>query len=331
MGQLMEISKGKTALMLILMLIFSTSGCINSASSNEDIQENLTEDQEFDRPNKNLDAKIVKIEFDRDDYIAGEKVTAELLIANIGDETIIDEKIELEAKVVTLNDFMANMYLKTMTDEGKTRDFTIEFDKKIEPESVKSIKAIFSTQKEMQGRSLAGNYEITINLFINDQWADSEVLPIKLKGGTPREFSPEPDPTSTPEPTSTSTPTSTPTPTPSPTPTPTLTPTPTPTPEPIVVDEPTGNITYARVKAWRFANTDLVIDAGDEVLWDNHDDTAFTIVEMNGKLENLTLGSEKKLKYLFNTTGYYRFELYYSSLNRDPSTQNITVRLNASQ
>ncbi len=310
-------------IILFILIVAALSGCTGSKETVP------TDTKKYEKTNLNLDGAIVKVKFDRDNVIAGEKVLAELIVGNTGSEKIINETVEIKAKVETLDDFLANMYLKTMSDEKKTGTFTIDFDTPIEPGKNDRISAIFRTEKERQGRSLAGTYEVTINLFVNGQYADTEVLPITLYSGTPKDFTPTPVPT--PSPTPTPTPSPTPTPTPIITETPTPAPTPTPTPEPVVVATPTGKIVPARVMASRFTVSKLQINAGDQVIWDNQDETTYTIVEADKKIANLTLVWLGKAKYIFNTTGDYSLGLYYNNMKNGtvPSIQNITVRVNA--
>lgn len=157
----------KWVLLILLLLI---SGCIDK---NVDETQNL-------RTNPNLKVKIVNLEFDSEYIIAGEKVIAKLEIANLGNETIVNETVELKAKVKRLDDFLANLYLKTLSDEKKTQTFTIDFNVVIPPGKVETISALFNTKREMHGKSLAGEYEITINLYVNGEWTDSKVVPITL-------------------------------------------------------------------------------------------------------------------------------------------------------
>lgn len=310
-------------IILLILIVAALSGCTGSKETVP------TETKKYERTNLNLEAAIVKVKFDRDNVIAGEKVLAELIVGNTGSEKITNETVEIKAKVSTLDDFLANMYLKTMSDEKKTGTFTIDFDTPIEPGKNDRISAVFRTEKERQGRSLAGTYEVTINLFVNGQYADTKVLPITLYSGTPKDFTPTPVPT--PSPTPTPTPSPTPTPTPIITETPTPAPTPTPTPEPVTVATPTGTTYYARIMGSKFTVTSVQINAGDAVQWkDFDDDKPYTIVDMDKKMANITLRAGGTATYIFNTTGTYSFGLYYNFMKgAAPSFQNITVRVNA--
>jgi plastocyanin len=304
---------------MLFILIIAFSGCTGSKDDNVP-----AELQSFELANPNLNGKIVDVELFPSDIRAGEKVTAEVSIANTGTENITKEAIEIKAKVKTLNDSMANLALKFMGDDKKTRTFTIDFDEEIKPGTVKPISAIFQTQQQMQGRNLAGTYQITTTLSVNGQKVDAKALPITLHSGTPREFTPVPTPPPTP------TPTHTPTQTATETLAVTETPTPTPTPEPVTVATPTGKVVYSRIKVDRIAPSNLQIDAGDEVLWDNFEDTVYTLVEMDNKIANITVSQGGKSKYIFNTTGNYKLGVYFRNMREAPSTQTIVVRVNAS-
>lgn len=305
---------------LSILIITALSGCFG------DEEPAPEEMKKYERTNLNLDGKIVNVKLFPEDARAGEKVTAELVVANTGTEKIVNETVEIKAKVKTLDDFLANMYLKTMSDDAKTVTITVPFGTEIEPGMNKPISAVFRSEKERQGRSLAGTYEITVILFVNGQWADTKVLPITLSSGTPREFTPTPTPSPTP------TPTLTPTPTPTVTETPTPTPTPTPEPTPFVAATPTGKEIFIKLEASRLIPSSVQINAGDKVIWDNYVDDSYTLVEMNNKIANITLriGPGGKTPYIFNTTGDYTFRLYDKYKKPTIGILNVTVRVNAS-
>ena len=89
-----------------------------------------------------------------------------------------------------------------MSEEKKTRVIDpIEFETEIEPGTIKSVSARFHTIKEMEGRSLAGTYEITMTLSVNGQKVETRVNPITLHLGDVREFTPAPTPVPSPTPT----------------------------------------------------------------------------------------------------------------------------------
>ncbi len=312
-------------IMLIILIVTALSGCTGTKPTTS-FQTDSVLVQKLQHSDPNLDATVTELKFDRNDIRAGEKVTADLMVLNSGTENITNESVEIKAKVNTLDDFLANIYLKTMSDEKKTGTKTIDFDSKenpyylIKPGEKKMLSAVFPTEKERQGKSLAGTYDVTITLSANGEKIEARSLPITLLSGETREFTPTPTPSPTP----------TPTPTPAPTINMTATPTPTPTPEPVVVATPTGKSVYARVKESRFTVSNLQVNAGDAVLWDNFDDTLYTIAEKDKKVANLTLRSGEKVSYIFNTTGNYSLGLYYNFMRIAPSIQTINVRINAS-
>ncbi len=305
----------KSAPVVLLLLIVAFSGCTGSKSTGATLPDEL---QNVQLANPNLNGKIIDVKLVPSDIRAGENVTAELIIANAGAENITKESVELRSKAETLDDTIANLALKFMGDDKKTRTFKIDFDENITPGTVKPISAYFQTKQQMLGRNLAGTYQITIILSVNGQKVDAKVIPVTLHSGKPREFTPTPTPP--------------PTPTPAPTPVPTiaetlaLTPTPTPTPEPVVTATPTGRKVYARIMANRFTEPKKEIDAGDAIMWDNIDDTRYTLIETGGKVANITV--KDKVTFVFNTTGDYRFQLYYTNVRTPYSYQEIIVKVN---
>jgi plastocyanin len=303
----------RLSIILLILVVVALSGCTGSDSSEAATMEII----KFDRANPNLNANIVDVKFDRDDIIAGEKVTAELSIANTGSEKITNETVEIRAKVKSLDDSLANLYLKTMSEEKKSRLIDpIEFDTEIEPGNVKPISAVFNTIKEMEGRSLAGKYEINITLSVNGQKVEARIIKITLKSGTPREFTTTP----TPSPAPTLTPTSTPT----PEITETATPEPTPEPTPYTAPAPTGNNTTIFVKDDRYYPSNITINAGDMVLFVNKMLEDYTLVEKDKKIPDMVLRARNN--YTFFTTGEYRIELRFRNMHFEPHVLTIKVK-----
>jgi plastocyanin len=320
-------------IIVLILLVVALSGCTGSETS----KTTSVEVQRFDRADQNLDAKIVDVKLEPDDVRAGEKVIANLFIANIGSEKITNETVEIKAKVKTLDDSLANIYLKTMSDEKKTWTMPFEFETEIEPGTVKTVSTVFNTIKEMDGRSLAGTYEITITLSANGQKIESRILPITLKSGTLREFTPIPTPTPLFTPTPTFTPTLTPAPTPALTPTQTPTiivptpeiteianPTPTPETTPFVAATPTGKNVTVIVKADMYTPSDITIGAGDMVIWINKELDDYTLVEMDNKIPDIVLRARNN--YTFSTTGNYRIALKYRNMRVEPKILTVNVK-----
>lgn len=319
-------------LILLIILAVALSGCTGSDSSTIDSAKTTTvQVQKIAHENTDLQAQVVEVKLEPDDVRAGEKVTAQLLVANTGTEIIASETVEIKAKVITLDDTLANLALKTMGDEKKTRSYSMNFNTEIKPGTNGKIAATFKTIEQMEGRSLAGTYEITITLSVNGQKVEARIMPVTLKSGTPREFTPVP----TPSPTPTPIPTSTPKPVPTTEITEIATPTPTPEPTPFIAATPTGKIIQTRIiprgQSDVFAVSTLEIDAGDQVLWVNMIDRSYTIEEVDTKIPILNVRALGRANYIFNATGIYNFKLNYKPMRGEPSTQTITVRYNASQ
>ncbi|MCX9085049.1 MAG: hypothetical protein OIN87_09665 [Candidatus Methanoperedens sp.] len=308
-------------IILIIFLAVVFSGCTGSETS----KITAVEVVRFDRANQDLDAKIVDIKLEPDDIIAGEKVIAKLDLANTGSEKIITETVDIKAKVKSLDDSIANIYLKTMSDEKKSRYIEpIKFETEIEPGTIKTVSASFNTIKEMEGRSLAGIFEITITLTVNGQKTEARVLPVTLKSGTPRVFTSAPTPTPTPTPAAALAMIP-----PDPKITQTAIPKPTPEPTPYIALSPTGKNTTIFVKDDRYYPSDITIEAGDMVLWVNKVDSDYTLVELDKKIPDMVLRARNS--YTFSTTGEYRIGLYFKPMRGEPRILTINVRHNASQ
>jgi cell division septation protein DedD len=310
-------------LILLIILAVALSGCTGSGSESPK-NPTIVEVQKIDHENTNLDARVVEVKLVPEDIRAGEKVTAELLIANIGIETITNETIEIKATVQTLDDTLANVALKTMNEEQKSRNYSMDFNTVIKPGTNGKVSAVFKTIEQMQGRSLAGTYKITITLSVNGQKVEARIMPLTLLSGTPREFTPVP--TSTPAPTPTRAPTLILTPgkpemaTPSPTPS--------PEPTPYVAATPTGKNYTIYIKGGWYNPANLDIDAGDMVNFVNKDDSDYILVEMDKKIPDMLL--RIRTGYVFNTTGNYRIGLYFKPMRGEPRIVAINVRHNES-
>lgn len=96
--------------------------------------------------------------------------------------------------------------------------------------------------------------------------------------------------------------------------------------EPVTVATPTGKIIVAKVIGKKFGQSNLKINAGDEVVWDNGDTEGYVLIEMDKKIANITLPFNGNAKYIFNTSGDYRLTLNYYNIGRiSPVIQNIIV------
>ncbi len=215
---------------VIVFMIVALSGCTDQEVSTQ------PEGQTFERANLNLDGKMMSIELTPTDARAGENITAKLVVGNTGTENVISETIEIQAKARSLNDFFANLALTAMSDEKKTMTFTTEFTEEIKPGMIKTLTRVFPTPRELKGRNLAGNYDITVILSVNGQKVESKTVKLKLGSGVPRDIYNTQEPASTAASTVAITATATPAITSVVTTAPIETPTPVPTPEVVTVD-----------------------------------------------------------------------------------------------
>ncbi|MCZ7373214.1 MAG: hypothetical protein O8C60_06095, partial [Candidatus Methanoperedens sp.] len=267
-------------LIILILLAAALSGCVGS--SEDELQVGT---QTFERTNLDLDGKIVDLKLLPEDVSAGEDVSADLVVANTGKENIINETIYIKAKVKTLDDFFANLALKAVSDDMKTKVYTMDFEEEIKPGTNKPISAVFHTVKEMKGKNLAGKYSVMVILSVNGQKVDSRVIQFTLNSGKSK----KPNSTqsnATPTVTVTSAPTST------FTPVPTITSTPAPTPEPTpeaVTVEPSGIIRVTRIMGYKFGEPSVTIDAGDTLQWYNLDEDTMNLVEVDGKMDNISV------------------------------------------
>jgi len=213
---------------VILFMIVALSGC-----TDQDVS--IPEGQTFERANLNLDGKMMSIELTPTDARAGENITAKLVVGNTGTENIISETIEIQAKARSLNDFFANLALTAMSNEKKTMTFSTEFTEEIKPGMIKTLTRVFPTPRELKGRNLAGNYDITVILSVNGQKVESKTVKLKLGSGVSREIYNNQEPASTAASTF-ATATETPAPKVTAAMTATPIPTPVPTPEMVTVD-----------------------------------------------------------------------------------------------
>ncbi len=169
---------------ILILLILALSGCTGQDVSTE------TGGQTFERSNPNLNGKMMNLELLPNDARAGENITANLVVGNIGKENIVGETIEIRAKVKSLDDSLANLALAAMSDQKKTMAFAMNFDEDIKPDTIKQLTYVFPTPRELKGRNLAGTYEITVILSVNGQKVESKTIKMRLRSGKPRD-SPE--------------------------------------------------------------------------------------------------------------------------------------------
>ncbi len=130
--------------------------------------------------NQILDGRIVSISFDKDKYYAGDTVIAELVVENTGDIDITSEKVTIKATCTRLDDFWGNLALKFKGEEERSKTYSISFSEIIKPGQIKTLSASFRTLAEMDGISLAGDYDILVKLEIDGRVVDTKALKLTL-------------------------------------------------------------------------------------------------------------------------------------------------------
>lgn len=131
------------------------------------------------KPNP-FNGKIESVTFGKENYKAGDTVNAEMKVKNIGEGNITSEKIIIKVKCVELESFGGNMLLNTLSDEEKTKTYTMSFSDVILPGESKTLSASFKTPKEMSGVSLSGEYDLSLTLKVNGHNVDQKNLDLVL-------------------------------------------------------------------------------------------------------------------------------------------------------
>jgi len=107
----------------------------------------------------------------------------------------------------------------------------------------------------------------------------------------------------------------------------TSTATPTPLMTPLAEVTPTGNAIRIRLDGARGFNPNIqTINAGDEVIWDNYDQVAVTLVSNDGLFDAKLLAYYQQYRYAFTKPGSYTFTLKNKNL-----TGTIIVEIPATQ
>lgn len=164
---------------MVMAMTLSVSGCVDE---DEDSTAALSPGTitHFQAEDSAINVQIVSITFDEDNYKAGDKVTATLEVKNTGTDDITSEKIDITARLVKLKSTTANLALKTLSDDKKKRSYSKTYKELIIPGDTKNLSAVFTTQAELEGISLAGEYDIYIKLYVNDVNVGSSNLVLRL-------------------------------------------------------------------------------------------------------------------------------------------------------
>lgn len=167
-------------IVMAIALVLSTSGCFGKDTASTPTTTKPVTSTHIETGDSAIDAKIVSITFDKANYKAGDKVTAVLMIKNTGTVEITSEKIDITAKLLKLKSTAANLALKAVSAEKKTRSYSMPYKVSIQPDETKELSAVFTTKKELEGISLAGEYDIYIKLYVNNMKVGSSSLLLKL-------------------------------------------------------------------------------------------------------------------------------------------------------
>jgi len=132
-----------------------------------------------------LSARIVDVMLENETYRAGDTVRASMLIENTGNVTITQELVRVDVYVLSLKSIAGNIFLKTLSDQERTRSTMLEYQVVIKPGERKTLRASFDTVEEMGGVKLAGKYRVTITLYVSPddvpKRVHSKVMEIELE------------------------------------------------------------------------------------------------------------------------------------------------------
>ena len=111
----------------------------------------------------------------------GEPSDATITIFNNGNETVMKERIVMTATAVKLDNFAANLALKTKSDEEKTETYSLEFTEQINSGESCALSAEFDLPAKVSGVSIAGLYHVTIKVYTDDTLIGTKNLDLHLK------------------------------------------------------------------------------------------------------------------------------------------------------
>jgi len=114
-----------------------------------------------------LDGRIKGISFEKDKYYAGEPVIARMEMENTGTMDITSERATIKVTCTKLNDPLGGALLASMSEEERSRTYTMDFSESIKPGQTKTLSASFAVPEKLYGISLAGDYDILVTLSIN--------------------------------------------------------------------------------------------------------------------------------------------------------------------
>ncbi|MHC1565289.1 MAG: hypothetical protein ACXQS6_03100 [Candidatus Syntropharchaeales archaeon] len=127
-----------------------------------------------------VSGRIVSIEFDKPSYNAGDKVKVSLNFENTGEADLTSEAVVIRAYCENLDSMLGKMALKTLSDEERSKTIRLKYTVDVKPGETGTLSASFQTDAEMEGVSLAGDYEVTVTLKGNGVTLAEKKLNLRL-------------------------------------------------------------------------------------------------------------------------------------------------------
>ncbi|MEA1895918.1 MAG: hypothetical protein U9N36_12150 [Euryarchaeota archaeon] len=158
------------AIIIALTIVCSAFGCIGGDKPSE--KRSTAPWVPPQRPYvKSIDTSQLKL---------GVPSDATITIFNNGNETVTKEKIIMTATAVKMDDWKANLGIKSMSAEKKTEEYTIEFDDRIEGGELHELCAEFNLPAKVEWKgqkvSIAGTYHVVVKVYANDDLIGEKIL-----------------------------------------------------------------------------------------------------------------------------------------------------------
>lgn len=187
----MVADKRKLTISIVAGLILITAGMIILLGpSNGDLDEDHTDTSSLQTPpassnpesseESGVSGRIISIEFDKPYYNAGDVVKANLRFENTGEVAITSEEVVIKAYCKRLDSLLGRAALKTLSDEERSMVTSLHYNVNVPPGDTGELGASFQTEAEMEGVSLAGDYEVTLTLKGNGVTLGSKTLDLRL-------------------------------------------------------------------------------------------------------------------------------------------------------
>ncbi|RJS70841.1 MAG: hypothetical protein CW694_06655 [Candidatus Syntrophoarchaeum sp. WYZ-LMO15] len=127
-----------------------------------------------------VSGRIVSIDFDKPGYNAGDTINVELKFENTGVVPITQEEVIIRAYCERLDSTLGRLALRTMTEDQRTSTTRRTYSVNVNPGEIGTLAASFRTEREIEGVSLAGDYEVTVILKGNGITLEVRKLELRL-------------------------------------------------------------------------------------------------------------------------------------------------------